>query len=67
LRIGASWRGFLRACCLCNLSIRFLEPFRDLCLCPPKSGFPTVETGVAIETRAGFCVTPVTAPMQITR
>jgi hypothetical protein len=36
----------LRAFCLCKLSIGFQWPFRRLCLCPAKSRFPTVDTGV---------------------
>jgi hypothetical protein len=42
-RIGG---GFVRAFCLCGLSIGFQVSFWGLCLCPAKSRFPTAEAGV---------------------
>jgi hypothetical protein len=49
LRIAPNWRGFVRAFCLCKLSIGFHVPFWRLCLCPAKSRFPTAETAVMVD------------------
>ena len=39
--VAPNWRGFVRAFCLCKLSIGFHVPFWRLCLRPAKSRFPT--------------------------
>jgi hypothetical protein len=39
-RIGPNWWGFVRAFCLCNVSMGFQGPFLRLCLCLAKLRFP---------------------------
>ena len=41
-----NWRGFVRAFCLCGLSLEFQGWFWGLRLCPAKSRFPTAGAGV---------------------